>query len=60
MLQLYAVKYGDWFVITGSAIKLTDTMDERPHLKKELKKLEQVRKFLQEGSTEGSFVYLDI
>ncbi|MEJ0057605.1 MAG: hypothetical protein WDN75_19350 [Bacteroidota bacterium] len=60
MLRVYAVKYHDWFVITGSAIKLTDKMDGRPHLKKELKKLEQVRKLLQEGSSEGSFVYLDI
>ncbi|HEX5172046.1 MAG TPA: hypothetical protein VFW11_22865 [Cyclobacteriaceae bacterium] len=60
ILRVYAVKFRDWYVITGSAIKLTDQMDGRPHLKKELKKLELVRKLLQEGNSEGSFVYLDI
>ena len=60
MLRVYAVKFRDWFVITGSAIKLTDQMDGRPHLKKELQKLELVKKLLQEGNSEGSFVYLDI
>jgi len=39
---------------------LTDRMEVRPHLKAELDKLELVRKFLQEGNSEGSFVYLDI
>lgn len=60
MLRLYAVKFRDWYVVTGSAIKLTDQMDGRTHLKNELKKLELVRKFLQEGNPEGSFVYLDV
>jgi hypothetical protein len=60
MLRVYAVKFRDWFVITGSAIKLTDQMDGRSHLKNELRKLELVRKLLQEGNSEGSFVYLDI
>jgi hypothetical protein len=60
ILRVYAVKFRDWYVITGSAIKLTDQMDGRPHLKKELKKLELVRKLLQEGNSEGSFVYLDV
>jgi hypothetical protein len=60
MLRVYAVKFRDWFVITGSAIKLTDQMEGRPHLRNELKKMEMVRKLLQEGRSEGSFVYLDI
>ncbi len=60
MLRIYAVKFREWYVITGSAIKLTNQMSGRPHLKNELKKLELVRRFLQEGKTEGSFVYLDI
>jgi hypothetical protein len=60
MLRLYAVKLRDWFVVTGSAIKLTDQMDGRPHLRKELKKLELVKKLLQEENSKGSFVYLDI
>lgn len=61
MLRLYAVKFRDWYVITGGAIKLTDQMDNRPHLKRELNKLEITRKYLQEGpNMEGTFVYLDI
>ena len=61
MLRLYAVKFRDWYIITGCAIKITDRMDGRPHLKLERDKLEAVRKFLQEGEgQEGSFVYLNI
>lgn len=61
VLRLYAVKFRDWFVITGTAIKVTDQMNSRPHLKNELNKLEFVRKFLQEEKDpEGSFVYLDV
>jgi hypothetical protein len=61
VLRLYAVKFRDWYVITGAAIKVTDQMNTRPHLKTELNKLEFVRKFLQEGNDpEGLFVYLDV
>lgn len=61
VLRLYAVKFRDWFVITGTAIKVTDQMNSRSHLKNELNKLEFVRKFLQEEKDpEGSFVYLDV
>ena len=35
-------------VITGGAIKLTFTMEERTHTKLELHKLERVRRFLLE------------
>lgn len=60
MLRIYAVKFHDWYVITGSAIKLVDQMKERPHLKKEIDKLELVRRHLQYGNSGGSFVYIDI
>ena len=60
MLRLYAVRFREWYIVTGGAIKLTDQMDNRPHLKTELRKLEVVRQFLQEEDTEGSFVYLDV
>jgi len=60
MLRIYAVKFRGWYVITGGAIKLVDHMNDRPYLKTELYKLEEVRKLLQEGNTEGSFVYLDV
>jgi len=60
MLRIYAVKFRDWYVITGSGIKLVDQMKDRPHLKTELDKLELVRKHLRDGNSEGSFVYIDI
>jgi hypothetical protein len=61
ILRLYAVKFRDWYIITGGAIKLTDQMASRPHLKTELRKLDIVKQFLQdEADVEGSFVYLDV
>jgi len=60
MLRLYAVKFRDWYIISRGAIKLTDQMDSRPHLKTELHKLTLVKRFLQEDEDAGSFVYFDI
>ena len=60
MLRLYAIRFREWHIITGGAIKLTEQMANRPHLKTELRKLEVVRQFLQEDDSEGSFVYLDV
>lgn len=49
-LRLYAIRIdSDCFVITGGAIKLTQTMNERPHTQMELEKLEGVRTYLQKG-----------
>ncbi len=46
-LRIYALRIEkNVFIITGGAIKLTKTMNEREHLKKELKKLENVKSFL--------------
>jgi hypothetical protein len=36
------------FVVTGGAIKLTRTMNEREHLNRELRKMEDVCRFLKE------------
>lgn len=48
-LRVYAIRIApNLFVITGGAIKLTQTMSERPHTLKELNKLERVRDFLKE------------
>ncbi|MFT7381131.1 MAG: hypothetical protein ACI9Z3_001013 [Roseivirga sp.] len=58
-LRVYAIRYGNSFVITGGAIKLTDGMIERPHTKAELYKLDLVKKYLEEGE-DAEFVYLDI
>lgn len=60
MLRLYALRFREWYIITGGAINLTNQMADRPHLKTELRKLECAKQFLQEEGTEGSFVYLDI
>ena len=46
-LRLYAIKLTSGvYIITGGAIKLTATMQEREHTRKKLAKLERVRNFL--------------
>lgn len=46
-LRLYAIKLEPGcYIITGGAIKLTRTMEERQHTLSELHKLEKVRNFL--------------
>jgi hypothetical protein len=46
-LRIYAIRIdSNLFVISGGAIKLTRTMNERKHLLKELEKLEITREFL--------------
>lgn len=46
-LRLYAIKLvSGIYIITGGAIKLTATMQEREHTRCELAKLERVRNFL--------------
>jgi hypothetical protein len=59
-LRIYAIRYGNSFVITGGAIKLTKQMKDRKHTQEELYKLNLVRDYLQEKGEEGEFVYLDI
>lgn len=47
-LRLYAIRIDfNVYLITGGAIKLTRTMEERPHTLEELYKLERCKKFLQ-------------
>lgn len=46
-LRLYAIKLETgYYIITGGAIKLTRTMQEREHTLRELLKMEQVRNVL--------------
>ena len=46
-LRIYAIRIAaNTFVITGGAIKLVKTMNERTHLSKELQKLNDVRTYL--------------
>ncbi len=47
-LRVYAIRLdSNLFVITGGAIKLTKTMNDRNHLKEELEKLERTKSFLE-------------
>ncbi len=49
-LRLYAIKIdAEVFLITGGAIKITQTMQEHPDTTNELKKLQKVRDFLIEN-----------
>lgn len=46
-LRIYAIRLADGkYIITGGAIKLTATMQERLHTQAELDKIEKVRRFL--------------
>ncbi len=48
-IRLYAIKLTPGvYIITGGAIKLTATMQEREHTRKELVKMDRVRRFLLE------------
>lgn len=62
-LRLYAIRLSQSiYFVTGSAIKLTATMGEREHTKKELEKLTKVAQYLKtEGIIdEDDFGYLEI
>jgi hypothetical protein len=49
-LRMYAIKLEPGcYIITGGAIKLTRTMQEREHTLAELNKMELVRNFLLQG-----------
>jgi hypothetical protein len=46
-LRIYAIRLSEGtYIITGGTIKLTATMQERPHSNLELQKIEKVRNFL--------------
>nr|WP_295935050.1 hypothetical protein [uncultured Dyadobacter sp.] len=53
-LRIYAVRLNyEFFVISGGAIKLTRTMNERPHLTEELRKLDVLVRYLKELNIEA-------
>ncbi|MEX0778774.1 MAG: hypothetical protein WD491_11465 [Balneolales bacterium] len=61
-LRLYAVRINpDLYVISGSAIKLTQKMQDRVHTSKELVKLNRVRDYLKEEGlfSDSDFKYLE-
>ena len=60
MLRIYAIKLEPGiYVITGGAIKLTRTMQEREHTLLELGKMEKVRNFLLEQRVVDKDAFID-
>lgn len=59
-LRIYAIKLDPGiFIVTGGAIKLTATMQEREHTLQELLKMEKVRSFLLEQGVMDSEGFTD-
>lgn len=59
-LRLYAVRVDvNYYIITGGAIKLTRTMQERNHTAKELEKIKQCRDFLRNNDIFDKDSFLD-
>lgn len=62
-LRLYAIRIAEnLYVVTGGAIKLTKTMNERAHLRIELDKLEVAQQYLKESNIleEDDYGYIEI
>ena len=58
MLRLYAIRLGpNQYIVTGGAIKLTKTMEERVHTKTELQKLKLVSDYLKANGIEDADDY---
>lgn len=59
-LRIYAIKLDPGiFIVTGGAIKLTATMQEREHTLQELLKMEKVRSYLLEQDVIDSDGFTD-
>lgn len=57
-LRIYAIRIRtNTFVICGGAIKLTETMNDREHLLKELDKLEVTRQYLEDDNDWANYFY---
>jgi hypothetical protein len=60
-LRIYAIRFEkNVFVITGGAIKLTPTMQERAHTQQELTKLNLCRQFLMENGVFDSDSFISM
>ena len=62
-LRIYAIRIGpNHYVVSGGAIKLTETMNGVPHLENELKKLKLTREYLKEIGllNEDDFEFIEI
>jgi len=62
MLRMYAVKLGSSYIVTGGAIKLTKSMQERAHTTLELVKLKIVSQYLKENGIDddSDYGYIEI
>ena len=59
-LRIYAIKLEPGcYIITGGAVKLTRTMQERAHTLAELNKMETVRNFLIDGGAIDADGFID-
>lgn len=62
-LRLYAIRIAEnLYVVSGGAIKLTDTMNDRPHLLRELEKLKVTQRYLREVDllNEDDYEFIEI
>ena len=63
-LRIYAIQIQDVFIITGGAIKLTQTMQEREHTQQELNNLikvaNELKKNLFTENTDFDFISFEI
>lgn len=60
MVRIYAIKLEPGcYIITGGAIKLTRTMQEREHTLIELNKMEAVRNYLLDGGAIDADGFMD-
>lgn len=57
MLRMYAVRLGSCYIITGGAIKLTKSMQDREHTALELKKLAVVSQYLKQKGIDDDTDY---
>jgi len=58
-LRVYAVRLeSDKYIVTGGAIKLTQTMQERPHTQEQLDRLTQMRDYLIENGFDDSDIQI--
>lgn len=59
-LRIYAIKLEPGiYIITGGAIKLTRTMQEREHTLMELSRMEKVRRFLLDNDIADKYSFTD-
>lgn len=59
VLRLYGIQLGNVIIISGSAIKLTQTMDEHPLIKREKIKIRSLQDFLRDNEINDEESFFD-